>query len=216
MSFTKFRPVGREGPATTAPRAPVGPTYSQLPGATLLSDVLARLSYPNSITLQFMPLDAAGSHEIVARNFAIAAASQFGRVLLLTTVPSKSGGFEAPSRRLARLLNMEQRSATPDARVPGLYHQLLGDADLSESLCRLADEDGFRLIAVQSLAPAVSLSSLSVAQKCQGTVLTVAAGRTCLSSLQVTARQVQQVGAQLLGTVLLNAPSLSPCSRRAR
>ena len=97
---------------------------------------------------------------------------------------------------------------TPDSSIPGLYYKEVDElSDLLMQAGKPATRT-FKLVVVLSASPRLSPAALSCARFCNGSVITVAAGLTRAEALRATDRQLRQVGATVLGTVLFDAPRL--------
>ena len=96
----------------------------------------------------------------------------------------------------------------PDTSIPGLYYEKVDDLQNQLAQTGMPVAQSFKLVVVLSDTPSCSPTALGCARSCHGSIITVAAGVTRLAALQVTARQLRQVGATVLGTVLFDAPNL--------
>jgi hypothetical protein len=100
----------------------------------------------------------------------------------------------------------------PDAFTPGLYHWRLSNGQSNGLVTDLltaqsAGGGPFRFIVLNSPGPEMGSVALALAPFCGGSVLVVLAGITRLATVRAAAADLTSVGARLLGTILLNAPT---------
>ena len=187
----------------------------------LLGEVLARLAGVERPVLQIVAACAAGDAGPVARDFAAAAATRFGRTLLVSSTPSgepEQAGLRGLSWLMSGTLGGEPDGITPDTAVPGLYYTSLalhqpGPLDVPVASW-LAGPQAFRMIVIESPAIAADPRTLAVSALCHGGVLSVSAGATTLAELRTATRQLASAGVALLGTVLQDAPRIGRSPRR--
>jgi hypothetical protein len=140
------------------------------------------------------PGAANGSASAVALAFARAAASLWGRALLIAAREGLSAGV------------------MPDAFVPRLYHQCLGGADLYATLLRpdgMARQSGgmFNVVVIdQALTEPCDFAAMT-ARLCTGSVLVVQAGLSDLAAIQGAIGRIGAMGGTVLGTVLADIPA---------
>ena len=141
----------------------------------------------------------------MAHDFAAAAIGRFGRILLLDSeVECLSSQEVLPPRRGHQ--KARRSSVVPNTQIAGLYHGQLSEASIQSIAADAKDLTRFRMILLQDVAPVTCPASLDRSRGCHGTIVTVAAGKTRLSEVQATARQIGQAGGKLLGVVLYDAP----------
>lgn len=205
-------------PAAPEPALAEGGWKKRAEAAGLLSEVMSRLHASDLQLLQFIPASPAGDCGDVARAFAIASVAGLGRTLLIAAGPdgARAHGSHPASRQIPQHGAGRGYGIAPDPAITGLYHmRLQGGAPEMARIAgspqhawagRMAD---FRMLVVASASPDWYPETLLICPFCRGSVLTVAAGLTRLDELQATARQLQQAGGVLLGTVLHDAPRLA-------
>ena len=198
-------PVSR--PAMLEPASPAA--------LLLLGEVLARLAGTERPLVQIVAASANGDASAVARDFAAAAATRFGRTLLVSSSPPgerEESGIRGLSWLMSGTLGGEPDGITPDTSVPGLYYTSLalhhpGPLDVPLGAW-LAGPQAFRMIVIECPAIAADPRTLAVSALCHGSVLAVGAGLTTLPELRAAARQLASAGVALLGTVLHDAPRI--------
>jgi hypothetical protein len=183
----------RQGAAMVAPRAAalLGRLVSQLPTGG---------NRPPSI--QLLPCCAAEHAGNIASTVACAASVLLGRTLLLDALANGQTAIAADLHQ----------GPMPDAFTPGLYHCRISNGRSSGLVTGLltahsAGAGPFRLIVLNSPGPQIGGVALALAPLCGGSVLVVLAGVTRLATVRAAAAELASVGARLLGTILLNAPT---------
>ena len=181
----------------------------------LLGEVLARLAGIDRPIVHIVAASASGDAGPVARDFAVAAATRFGRTLLVSSGPCgdrEQAGVRGLSWLMNGLLGGEPDGITPDTSIPGLYYASLllnHPGPLVVPMENwLAGPQDFRMIVVESPAVAEDPRTLAVSALCHGSVLAVSAGQTTLPDLRASVRQLASAGVALLGTVLQDAPRI--------
>ena len=212
--FTRVAPVRQTQSAATIRQAGVLEPAS--PAALLLlGEVLARLGNVERPVVQILAASTSGNATPVARDFAVAAATRFGRTLLVNASGS-ADQQDARTRGLSWLmsgtLGGEPDGISPDTSIPGLYYASLAlhqPGPLEVPLeAWLAGPQAFRMVVVESAAIAADPRMLAVSSLCHGSVLAVGAGETTLVQLRGLARQLASAGVPVLGTLLHNAPRI--------
>ncbi len=171
----------------------------------LLAEIVARLGQADVPVVQVMAACGRSRAAGVSLGLAVASVPGYGRTLLMADDGAQGSDAGGP-----RLAGRGAQAVIPDAGVPGLYHRrfdegLLDRQPTPPSTSRTSAKS-FRMIVLASQSPAACPAGLAHAARCHGTILAVAAGVTSLAELQATARQVQQAGGTVLGTVLYDAP----------
>ena len=185
----------------------------------LLGEVLARLAGMERPVVQIVASSAGGNAGPVARDFAAAAATRFGRTLLVSSAPGdrEDASLRGLSWLMTGTLGGEPDGITPDTSVPGLYYTSLAlhqSGPLEVPLQSwLAGPQAFRMIVIECPAIAADPRTLAVSALCHGSVLAVGAGLTTLPELRAAARQLASAGVPLLGTVLHDAPRIGRTPR---
>ena len=206
MNASLARPHKQRVQTASVEAFPTQTAYRPVPEATaLLTEILARLHDVEVPIVQFVPACPATGLGRVTRDFGVAAVARHGRTLLLSSRCNEGDVKLAPVRRR---VSAAAASTTPDASIPGLYYK---EVDELPGLLMQAGGPAarsFKLVVVLSGSPSCSPATLSCARHCSGSVITVAAGVTRAEALQATERQLRQVGATVLGTVLFDAPRM--------
>jgi len=182
----------------------------------LLANVIAQLRGVDQPIVQFVPASCDLECRGVVRDFTVAAVARLGRTLLLTFPDNRPTmqelGGNGASSNIARLRNPYPTAFTPDSLVPGLYYKILEEDQFDlpsfPSDDKLANDQNFKMMVVESMAPSQSPVTLAQAGSCHGTILMVAAGLSRLDDIQATARKLRHAGGTLFGTILFNAPSI--------
>ncbi len=194
---------------------PIDPVafHPQPEAIALLAEVLARFHNVALPAVQFIDACPRSGGSQIAREFAVASVSKFGRTLLLAQGTQAQLAKHRAAGNATRALANGTHTLTPDSTIPGLYHRKLEDeavevSDLAVQIGRSAANKAFRMLVFASSAPGVSPSVLIQAARCQGSIITVAAGITRLSAIQNTARQIHSAGGSVFGTILFDAPCL--------
>ena len=187
----------------------------------LLGEVLARLTGTERPVVQFVAAAPDGQAGQVARDFAAAAATRFGRTLLVSSAACaarEEAGVRGLSWLMTGTLGGEPDGIVPDTYVAGLYYTSLaldraGPLEVPVAAW-LAGPQAFRMIVIDCPAVAADPRTLAVSPLCHGSVLAVQAGLTTLPQLRAASRQLASTGVPLLGTVLYEAPSIGRAFRR--
>ncbi len=218
--FERLRPAYTNAATSVSDATALEPTS---PAALLmLGEVLARLAGTPRPVVHIVAASACVNASQVARDFAAAAATRFGRTLLVSSSPCGARaetGLRGLSWLMNGMLGGEPDGITPDISVPGLYYTSLAvhnPGPLAVPLeSWLNGPQDFRMIVIELPAVAVDPRTLAVSVRCHGSVLAVGAGTTRLAELRNSARQLASAGVALLGTVLQDAPRIGRMARRA-
>ncbi len=212
--FTRMAPA-RTASAAASVRPPAFLEPASPAALCLLGEMLARLAGVERPVVQFVAASDAGHAGQVARDFAAAAASRFGRTLLVSSnacAEREEAGVRGLSWLMTGTLGGEPDGITPDTYVAGLYYTSLAldrAGPLEVPLAAwLAGPQAFRMIVIDCPAIVADPRTLAVASLCHGSVLAVQAGLTNLRQLRTAARQLASAGAPPLGIVLHDAPRI--------
>jgi hypothetical protein len=206
-------------PALTQGTAP--PLQPRAEADALLSQIMARLHGVKSPVIQFVPASHEPADCPVAYDFAIACAARLGRTLLLSAsdpqaVAPSQGDDAAPSDVQGPAA--ESHKFLPDANGPRLFHAAHPAPDQAAAeIARLrASPREFAALIAASPPPGYSPGTIALACHGNGTVVTVAAGKTPLTDVLATAQLLRTAGASVLGTVLYRCRVSHPEIRSPR